>query len=224
MSLLNRPLSFTQRRIWTTITRTRDGLTLHALGHKVFPYIWLRDSCVSPASVHPSTKQKLHRTSDIPLDIAPIDGEGGVRVVEAGLEIQWNDGTRSMFEKHWLERHASPVGVEMFHWDNTLKQLPWTRASIFSSPSLFLPYQEILSSDEGLEKAMVQLAKYGLLFVRSVPNDESSDENCELKKLAENFGELRKTFYGLVWNVISLKDSKNIAYTNLELGLHMDLL
>jgi len=55
-----------------------------------------------------------------PLDIAPIDGEGGVRrVVGAGLEIHWNDGTRSKYVR--LERHASPVGVEMLHWDNALK-------------------------------------------------------------------------------------------------------
>lgn len=223
-SLFHATRSSTQRRAWTTFTRSRDSLTLHALDHKVFPYVWLRDSCQSPESIHPSTRQKLHRTSDIPFDIAPIDGDTGVRVSETGLEIQWIDGRRSTFEKHWLERHASPAGVEKYHWDDTFKGIPWSASSISSSPSLFLPYREILSSDDGLAKAMLQLSKYGLLFVRGVPNEETSDENCELKKLAQKFGELQNTFYGVVWDVVSLKDSKNIAYTSLELGLHMDLL
>ncbi|KAA1068982.1 hypothetical protein PGT21_007808 [Puccinia graminis f. sp. tritici] len=36
------------------------------------PYLWLRDSCQEPHSVDPRTKQKLFKTSDIPLDIHPI--------------------------------------------------------------------------------------------------------------------------------------------------------
>jgi alpha-ketoglutarate-dependent taurine dioxygenase len=37
-------------------------------------------------------------------------------------------------------------------------------------------------------------------------------------------GEIRNTFYGSLWNVQSLgSQSKNIAYTNFDLGLHMDL-
>jgi hypothetical protein len=166
----------------------------------------------------------LHCTSDIPLDIAPIEGGGGVRVTDTGLEILWNDGRRSVLEKQWLERYASPAAEEKFHWDDTFKIQPWTRASISSSSTLFIPYLDILSSDEELVKAMEQLAKYGLLLIRGVPNEETSDERCELKRLAERFGEMRKTFYGLVWDVVKLKDGRNVAFTNLPLGLHMDLL
>jgi len=212
-----------QRRTWTSLSRQVNGLTIHALDNTTFPYSWLRDSCQSPESVHPSTKQKLHRTSDIPFDIVPEDGESGVRVTTDGLEITWNDGHKSVFQKHWLERFASPTGLERFHRNDALKERGWTRSSI-SSTRLFIPYQDILSSDENLVKAMEQLCRYGLLFVRGVPNEETNNDKCELKKLAEIFGELRKTFYGVLWDVVNLKDSKNIAYTNLDLGLHMDLL
>lgn len=44
------------------------------------------------------------------------------------------------------------------------------------------------------------------------------------QSLALQFGEIRSTFYGSLWDVRSLSESKNIAYTNLDLGLHMDLL
>ena len=42
--------------------------------------------------------------------------------------------------------------------------------------------------------------------------------------MARLFGEIRPTFYGLVWDVKNKRNSKNIAYTNLNLGFHMDIL
>ena len=212
------------RRTWTSLTRSADSLTIHALNNAVFPYIWLRDSCQSAESIHPSTRQKLHRTSDIPLNILPVDGQTGINVIENGLEILWTDGRKSVFDKLWLERYSTPASEAKFHWDDSLREESWTRSSISHLPSLFVPYREILSSGPALVSAMEQLLKYGLLFIRGVPNEDTSHEHCELKILAEKFGELRMTFYGLVWDVVNLKDSKNIAYTNLDLGLHMDLL
>ena len=99
----------------------------------------------------------------------------------------------------------------------------WTNKSISESRDLFIPY-ETINNPEGLIKAITQLCKYGLLFVSGVSNKETSNNACELRALAEKFGEIRRTFYGPLWDVINVRNSKNIAYTNLELGLHMDLL
>lgn len=212
------------RRSWTSLTKSANTLTIHSLNNAVFPYIWLRDSCQSNESIHPSTKQKLHRTSDVPLDIVPVDNESGIRIIKNGLEILWRDGRKSIFDKQFLERYSTPASEAKFHWDDTLREESWTRNSISSLPSLFIPYQEVLFSDRGLVRAMEQLLRYGFLFMRGVPHEDTKDESCELKRLGERLGELRKTFYGLLWDVIDQKDSKNIAYTNLALGLHMDLL
>ncbi len=35
-----------------------------------FDHVWLRDACQAPQSVHPSNRQKLFHTSDVPLDVA----------------------------------------------------------------------------------------------------------------------------------------------------------
>jgi hypothetical protein len=87
-----------------------------------------------------------------------------------------------------------------------------------------MDYEE-LKTPRGLLSGIIQLVRYGLLFVRGVPNEKTKDEECDLRILAELFGEIRSTFYGSVWDVVNLKkESKNIAYTNLDLGLHMDLL
>ncbi|KAH8827137.1 hypothetical protein DL96DRAFT_1605656 [Flagelloscypha sp. PMI_526] len=127
-----------------------------------------RYSC--PTLIHPSTQQRLHRSSDIPLTIAP--SPGGI------TDIQWNDG------------HS-------FNSDPTPKSWTTTSKLFIDSPT-----------------AIDQLLIYGLLFVTGVPNQNTSDSNCELRKLSSNFGELKHTFYGQVWDVQNIADAKNIAYTN----------
>lgn len=71
---------------------------------------------------------------------------------------------------------------------------------------------------------MTQLQQYGLVFLRGVPVEETSDALCAVRKTAERLSELIPTFYGTTWDVRNIKDSTNIAYTNRPLGLHMDLL
>ncbi|KAJ8473194.1 hypothetical protein ONZ45_g16383 [Pleurotus djamor] len=108
-----------------------------------------------------------------------------------------------------------------FHKD--VSPVSWDASTISSSQSLFTNYAS-LHTEQGLLDAITQLTQYGLLFVRGVPNEETSHETCELPALANKFGPIRETFYGKTWDVMNVKNSKNIAYTNLYLGLHMDLL
>lgn len=227
-------LQISQKRTWTTLTRGREALTVHALGDTPFPYVWLRDSCQAPASVHPGTRQKLHRTSDVALDVEPVPGIDSVRVVAGhtsaerdAVSIVWKDGHESVYTREFLERYALPGRLEAFHADAHLRERAWTRDDIQRIPGLFVDYENVNSisgTDTGLLDAMTQLAQYGILFVRGVPHRETDNETCELRRLAERFGEIRPTFYGVLWDVVNLRESRNIAYTNLDLGLHMDLL
>jgi len=210
-------------RTWTTLTHTPEALTVHALKDTSFLYVWLRDSCQSSDCVHPSTRQKLHRSSDVSTSIAPTGGPKGVEVTPTGIDISWTDGHRSSFTQEFLERHASKSKLARFHYDQHLEERSWTNESISGHSDLFMPYERI-NTPQGLVDGITQLSKYGLLFVSGVPNEHTSSETCELRTLGERFGELRPTFYGLLWDVINVRNSKNIAYTNLELGLHMDLL
>ena len=75
----------------------------------------------------------------------------------------------------------------------------------------------------GFLRVITQLQSTGVLFVHSVPHTDSSDARCELPQLIVRFAELRETFYGAIWDVRDVIDSRNIAYTSLHLGLHMDL-
>ena len=70
-----------------------------------------------------------------------------------------------------------------------------------------------------LAKAIQLLVKDGLLFLSGVPKDPES-----VGRIAERIGPIRNTFYGRTWDVRSVPNAKNVAYTNQYLGFHMDLL
>ena len=188
-------------------------------GHK-YLYAWLRDSCQCPKCIHPSTRQKLHRTSDVELNIRPI-GADGVTVSPKGIRVQWSEDHTSFYPTEFLSRYSTTSNTRAFHRD--VDTVPWDHSQLTASQNLFVSY-ESLHHPSGLLDAIIQLQKYGLLFVRGVSNAETSNETCEARLLAERFSELRETFYGKLWDVINVKNSTNIAYTNLHLGLHMDLL
>jgi gamma-butyrobetaine dioxygenase len=209
--------------IWrNTIRLNANALTLKtaSLSHHSLPYAWLRDACPCPRCVHPSTRQKLFQTGDLPPDIAPAQGPVP-EVRDGALHVRWSDGHDSSYPLAFLERYASRESRAAFHHD--VETVLWDAQSVRQSPTLFLDYAR-LGSSEGRLEAYEQLVRYGLLFMRGVPTSETNDAKCELRTLAGHFGDIRRTFYGETWDVRSAKESRNIAYTDLNLGVHMDLL
>ncbi|KAF5373785.1 hypothetical protein D9758_000680 [Tetrapyrgos nigripes] len=209
------------RRTWSSFSLGDNALTIDAFNNTAFPYVWLRDSCQSPECVHPPTSQKLHQSSDIPLDVKPII----VQLIDEsspdpGLRIEWQDGHISSFQRSFLERYISQHNLAKYHKDLPIEL--WNEQTIASSPDLFLENEE-LETPQGMLKAINQLCRYGLVFIRAVPNAMTSFDKCGIRELVYRFGYPRETFYGLFWNVINT-NSQNIAYTNLKLDLHMDLM
>ncbi|KAI0041237.1 Clavaminate synthase-like protein [Auriscalpium vulgare] len=185
-----------------------------------FPYRWLRDSCQCNECVHPTTQQKLHRTSDIQHDVAPK--EYGVRTADDGVHVAWDNGHTSFYPASFLERHASPGALAAFRRDPHFAKVPWDAKAMGGTDGRFVDYAA-LRTERGLLAGIEQLARYGLLFVTGIPNEDTSDEGCEARRLADTLGVLRPTFYGDTWDVKNIVNSINIAYTNLYLGLHSDL-
>jgi gamma-butyrobetaine dioxygenase len=210
--------------LWRTAVRLRGaGLVIDTpkLSKHSLPFAWLRDACPCPSCVHPSTRQKLFATSDLPPDIAPLPATDAAAVRDNMLHVRWSDGHASAFPLPFLERYATAESTRAFHHDAA--PVPWDSAIARASPTLFMEYADLATS-EGRLAASGQIIRYGLLFLRGVPTTETSDASCELRTLAGRFGEIRPTFYGETWDVQNVKESKNIAYTDLNLGLHMDLM
>ncbi|KAF8528432.1 hypothetical protein BU17DRAFT_38193 [Hysterangium stoloniferum] len=190
-----------------------------------FPLRWLRDSCQCELCVHPGTRQKLRRSTDDVVGREPLSSSS-TEITAGEVCIDWikeDGGTshKSRYPISWLRNYATPDSRAKFHFDVSSNSFLWNRSTLQVSPSLFLDYSTLKADPS---PGISQLLKFGLLFVRDVPNEATDDRDCEIRKLAGVFGRIRDTFYGESWDVKNVKNSTNIAYTNLDLGLHMDLL
>ncbi|KAI9187862.1 hypothetical protein H9P43_002253 [Blastocladiella emersonii ATCC 22665] len=268
----------------------------------VFHHVWLRDNCPCPACVHPSTRQKLHASGDIPVAIQPKSARW-VRsttpatasataepimfaakdaAAEWVLEIEWpgfafasrgkaagntdaaaaagvpeKDHTSrypASFLRRWNYSHPSTAAD--LRPEGYLEPLavPWSASDVDARGHLHVDYRDLPSLESLLATAghtvtaakrtgtlaertrdlplpavgtvpravLEQVASHGLVFFHHVPTDRGEDY---VETLAKRFGHaLRHTFYGPSWDVKSVANSTNIAYTNLFLGLHMDLM
>ncbi|CAG8523299.1 15494_t:CDS:2, partial [Dentiscutata heterogama] len=201
-----------------------------------FNYIWLRDNCQCSQCIHPDNRQKLFLSSQVALDIKPIK----VRISEEldELEITWpsstsevksSDSSDNSFHKGrypftFLKSYISKTTASQLRFSDQ-KHITWDRDSIKSSKNLWVSYEEYMSSDERIFDSVEQLWNYGLIFLKNVPIEKDKITKVDLiRKVVERIGTLKATFYGELFDVKSVPGAKNIAYTSLGLGLHMDLL
>ena len=79
----------------------------------------------------------------------------------------------------------------------------------------WITYDEWMNNnDEMLLSGLKHLTRYGLLFLKDVPDDEKAVE-----RISERMGEIRQTFYGRTWDVKSVPQAKNVAYVNVSTNL-----
>ncbi|KAI5808100.1 hypothetical protein DFH27DRAFT_465520, partial [Peziza echinospora] len=186
--------------------------------------VHLRDSCPCPLCIDPSTRQKLFQTHDIPLTISPR--RHNISPTDNALTVIWSSdfggyNHESTYTLAHLKALTSPryASREAFDdWNYVL----WDKA-LMQKDVQFIPYEAYMADDSILLFALEQLATYGLVFLKDVPSQLPLHSNI-ISTIAQRIGTLKTTFYGETWDVKSLPNSKNIAYTPLNLGLHMDLL
>jgi hypothetical protein len=102
--------------------------------------------------------------------LLPLHCDDGVHICWAGP-----DRHRSVFPQALLAAHAAPSALYSFH--NDVPVAPWPTASALlaaSGPDLEVPYDE-LATPRGLLRALTQLQRTGLLFLRDVPSTAIKD-------------------------------------------------
>jgi gamma-butyrobetaine dioxygenase len=184
-------------------------------------YDWLRDSCQCPRCVHPSTKQKLFRTGDF---IRPVPTE--VTLAHDGaLHVHWGakHEHESVYPLDFLCRYADPTGRarSSSHYEDVIARRTWDLSSL--PGARFVDYDAVKADPL---PAYLQLLRYGILIVRGVPHEHTRrgpSGPAGVSEMANLLGLVRETFYGRFWDVVSKRGSTNIAYTDLNLDLHMDL-
>ncbi|KXG51932.1 Taurine catabolism dioxygenase TauD/TfdA [Penicillium griseofulvum] len=183
------------------------------------PYTYLRDSCQCGVCRDQHSKARSFRTSDIPKDVYPswVNWDG------KKLSVRWaNDigGPQTLHESTW-DRHFLKKPILNTHRQDAnqnSKPILWGRAQMERSQH-WVSYSDYIGDDIKFATAMRQLQRLGLIFVKDIPDSRSMVE-----AIATRMGPLRNSFYGLTFDVRTIPQATNVAYTNQFLGFHMDLM
>lgn len=182
----------------------------------------LRDNCRCPRCIDPSTRQKLRSSGSAASIKLSKAFEGYDAAGQKGVHFVWSDGHSSFYgEEHLRDMVAFSEGKT--NVNHHFKRRFWDQEILLQSPNLRMTYDQV-QSKEGLLAMLRQAQVYGLVVVSEVPAERTSDKDCELRAFMTRIGEIRNTFYGETWDVKSMVNSKNVAYTSQDLGFHMDLL
>jgi gamma-butyrobetaine dioxygenase len=175
-----------------------------------FASLWLRDNLREDRDPH--SGQRL-------IDIADLPENPRIRSViarDGAVNIEWEAESRpATFELKWLLAHASnrslrPPEFAPKHW---LEGSSLDAAKDFAWATL-LDAKE----DRALRAAWTaRLLQDGIAFLSDVPSVDAG-----ILEAASLMGRVSETNYGQVFDVRSVPQPENLAYSDLGLGLHTD--
>lgn len=174
-----------------------------------FPFLWLRDNCLCAECRHPGNGQRLLDTLDIPDDIAPRT----VAVTGEGLEVSWSDGHASRYEAGWLAAYALTPTARSAR--RGYARRPWGAEIANDLPRA--DWNELERSPAAERRFLARYHEYGFGLVEKVPA-----ESGMVVEAGNRFGHVRVTNYGAWFDVKSVPNPNNLAYTGLGLGVHTD--
>ncbi|RHZ60442.1 putative Gamma-butyrobetaine hydroxylase subfamily [Aspergillus thermomutatus] len=198
----------------------KDRLEVTVDGHKRgFRYMLLRDACKCDLCVDEHSKQRNFRTTDIPHRIVPreVTWDGKKLQIQWAFDVKgWSMHHVSTYDAHTLrENRANPPRSATGRYR---PRFLWNKF-IMEAKQHWVSYDEYMNDEKAFAKAMRYLSLMGIIFVKDIP-----DSREMVEKIATRLGPLRNTFYGPTWDVRSVPQAKNVAYTNVFLGFHMDLM
>jgi gamma-butyrobetaine dioxygenase len=170
--------------------------------------LWLRDN--RPDDRDPHSGQRLIDIVDVPesprLRSAALDAEG--------VRIEWADGGRhTLFNKEWLAAYAraeSPAEPKVRPWLEG-GALDAARDFAWASPAA------LRADPEQRLRWLTRLLEDGVAFLDGLPADGGA-----LLEAMPLVGRVLETNYGLTFDVRSVAQPENLAYSDLGLGLHTD--
>jgi gamma-butyrobetaine dioxygenase len=168
--------------------------------------LWLRERCQDPKSLDRRTGQRLEDPSDLDLKV----GLTSVAEVEPGrYRIRFTDGHEADFLAQEILAEAALQSGD--HdcptarlWDGTLKDMP--RAAWTDTPT-----------DQVKAAWLASFLELGFIIFTGVPTETKT-----VLKVASAFGFVRDTNFGAYFDVRSVPDANDLAYTSLFLDPHTD--
>jgi gamma-butyrobetaine dioxygenase len=178
-------------------------------GESRYPFIWLRDNCRCANCRDPRNGQRLFDALDLPLEPRPAE----VELAEGSVIIRWSgEHHESRYSADWLAAHdlsghaRAKRRTSLRLWGaeiaNDLPQADWPRV-------LAEPAEELRLLDG--------LGAYGFALLRKVPVEKG-----QVAAVGDRLGHVRVTNYGQLFDVVSLPNPNNLAFTAAALGVHTD--
>ena len=162
-----------------------------------FHPLWLRDNCPCPECRHPSG-QRLLDTRLLPDDLAVV--------AVAGTTVSFSDGHTSVFDPGWLRAQAVDAPRARCLWGAELQEkLPVYR------------HVEVTAGGSALRDWLAAVDELGFAILTRGPTEPGT-----VTRVAELFGFVRETNYGRLFDVETIVNPTNLAYTGLRLGAHTD--
>jgi gamma-butyrobetaine hydroxylase len=176
---------------------TADDRTATIAGHR-FHALWLRDNCPCGECRHESG-QRLLDTRSLPDDLAIVEVDG--------CTVSFSDGHVSSFDEHWLRANAGEAPAQRRRlWSAELQaELPVAR------------YDDVAAGGAALRGWLAAVDELGFAILTGGPTEPGT-----VTRVAELFGFVRETNYGRVFDVKTVVNPTNLAYTGLGLGAHTD--
>jgi gamma-butyrobetaine dioxygenase len=177
-----------------------------------FHVMWLRDNCPCPECVSPLTREQSFEIADAPDDLKPAQA-GADRF--GGLSVVWSDGHRSRFDAGWLRANANDEASRAERRGSAAKSL-WGGAPTGKLPTF--DYDAVVSDDRALLDWLRIVRDIGLTLVRGVPAEPGA-----VARLAERISFIRRSNFGVLFDVASKPNPDSSAYTSVNLPPHTDL-
>jgi len=174
--------------------------------------LWLRDHCQMPSSRNPDNGQRLINITGIATDTGIAD----VQLESDQLQIEFlPDGHRSTFPLDWLRDNCycrnqarddrSEIGKTLWDSDSFTNGLPRYN------------YADFVDRHEARKDALSAVRDLGFAVLEDV-----DCKSGEVLEVIRQFGYVRETNYGPLFDVRTTVDPTNLAFTNLGLGCHLD--
>jgi gamma-butyrobetaine dioxygenase len=122
------------------------------------------------------------------------------------------DGTSAVYAADWLRRHALDAGSRA---ERRAPRRLWDKSLAADLPSG--RYAEVARGGRALAGWLGHVRDLGFALLTGVPSEPGM-----VCKVIELFGCVRETNYGRLFDVVSVENPTNLAYTGLALGNHTD--
>jgi gamma-butyrobetaine dioxygenase len=194
------------------VSATPEALTIEWSqgGVSEFASLWLRDNVREDSD--PASGQRL-------VDIVDLPAAPRIRAVRSGggrVHIEWEGEARpAAFELEWLAAQAAGAAAQR----PELRSRRWLEGAQLDARRDFAWAELAAARSEPPLRLewLTRLAQDGIAFLSQVPCEPSA-----LLDAVALIGRVTETNYGLTFDVRSVPQPENLAYSDLGLGLHTD--